>query len=224
MDTWSFLGTVVVTGLGGFDPAPALIGAAALGARTPRRHVLGFAGLLVGGTALLGMVLTALLGSQLAGVDWHKLLRGGATAAWIELAVGVGLLGYGAYRLRGAAAPEKERRRSPAGLYLTALGFVGIVVFDVPFEILNAAAGAQPVWQVIAGWVLWAVISQFPLVALALSVVVGRHGWLVRVMTGLRERYGAAAHLMLGVVLVLVGLFLAADAVRFLALGRFVIA
>ncbi|GAB2626688.1 hypothetical protein GCM10009696_35660 [Kocuria himachalensis] len=226
MDLWSFIGAAAATGLGGFDPGPALIGAAALGSGIPHRQVLGFGALLISGTAVCGIAMTALVGSRLSRVDWHALLRDGATAAWIEVAVGTGLLVYATHRLvRRHHRARTSTRRPPnaTGLYLTALGFVAIVVFDVPFEIFVTAAGDQPHWLVGAGWTLWALISQLPLTLLLLAIMAKRHTAMVRIVTAAQKRLGPLAHLLLGTALGLVGLFLTVDAVRFLAIGRFII-
>ena len=226
MDLWSFLGAAAATGLGGFDPGPALIGAAALGSGIPHRHVLGFGALLISGTAACGIGVTALIGSRLSRVDWHVLLRDGATAAWIELAVGAGLLGYAAHHLvrhRHDARGSTRRPPNVAGLYLTALGFIGIVVFDVPFEIFVTTAGSQPQWLVGTGWILWAAISQLPLALLLVAVLAKRHTAMVRLVTAAQQRLGPLTHRMLGIALGLVGLFLTADALRFLAIGRFLV-
>jgi hypothetical protein len=226
VDLWSFIGAAAATGLGGFDPGPALIGAAALGSGIPHRHVLGFGAVLISGTAISGIVVTALVGSRLSQVDWHALLRDGATAAWIELAVGVGLLVYATHRLvRRHHGARTSTRRPPnvTGLYLTALGFVAIVVFDVPFEIFVATAGDQPQWLVGAGWILWALISQLPLALLLVAIMAKRHTAMVRIVTAAQKRLGPLAHLLFGAALGLVGLFLTVDAVRFLAIGRFLI-
>ena len=226
MDLWSFMGAAAATGLGGFDPGPALIGAAALGSGVSPRQVLGFGAALISGTAVCGIVLTAVVGSRLSRVDWHALLRDGATAAWIELAVGVGLLVYAAIRLvRRHHGTRTSTRHLPnaTGLYLTALGFIGIVVFDVPFEIFVATAGDQPPWLVGTGWMLWALISQLPLALLLAAIMAKRHTPMVRIVTAAQERLAPLAHLLLGTALGLVGLFLVVDAVRFLALGRFLI-
>ena len=47
MNAGEYAGTVFVTALGGFDPAPMIIMAAALGAGVRRRHIMGASALLL---------------------------------------------------------------------------------------------------------------------------------------------------------------------------------
>ena len=78
MNTQEYALSVLLTALGGFDPAPMLILAAALGAGIRKRHIMGSAAVLLGGTAAWGMTLTLLVGPGLQRVNWGN---SSATAA-----------------------------------------------------------------------------------------------------------------------------------------------
>lgn len=229
MPVTEYLLTVLVTALGGFDPAPMLIMAAALGAGVRRRHVVGATAALLAGTAGWGAVLTMLAGPRLLSVPWHRALRYGTVAAWLELALGAALAGYVLFRVvrrirRGdGGAADREKPRAAWGLYLTAAVFVAIVIFDVPFDIHVAAAATQGPLLAGIGWVAWAVISQLPVAFLALLTLSGHQRGVARRMTAWWRSVSPYAWLAVTAALGLAALFLFADAGRMLLLGRFLI-
>ncbi len=98
MNTQEYALSVLLTALGGFDPAPMLIFAAALGAGIRKRHIMGSAGVLLGGTAAWGMTLTLLVGPGLQRVNWGELLRHGSISAGIELVLALAIGGYAVWR------------------------------------------------------------------------------------------------------------------------------
>lgn len=227
MPVTEYLLTVLATALGGFDPAPMLIMAAALGAGVRRRHVVGATVALLAGTAGWGAALTMLAGPRLLSVPWHRVLRYGAVAAWLELALGAALAGYVLFRvirrIRRGSGEEAEKPRAAWGLYLTAVAFVAIVIFDVPFDLHVAAAATQGPLLAGLGWVAWAVISQLPVTVLALLTLSGRQHGVARRMTAWWRAVSPYAWLAVTAALGLAASFLLADAGRMLLLGRFLI-
>lgn len=229
MPVSEYLLTVLATGLAGFDPAPMLIMAAALGAGVRRRHVVGATAALLAGTAGWGAALTMLAGPRLLSVPWHRVLRYGAVAAWLELALGVALAGYVLLRVirrirRGGGSREAaEKPRAAWGLYLTAMAFVAIVIFDVPFDLHVAAAATQGPLLAGLGWVAWAVISQVPVTVLALLALSGRQRGVARRMTAWWRTVSPYAWLAVTAAVGIAALFLLADAGRMLLLGRFLV-
>ncbi|RLZ02716.1 hypothetical protein CWC38_09660 [Kocuria tytonicola] len=228
MNVAEYAATVLATAAGGFDPAPMVIMAAALGAGLRRRHVVGASALLLGGTVLLGLGLTLLVGPVLQSVDWWGLVRHGAVAAWVELALGVAIGVFAAVRAvsrRRGTAPEEEKppARNAWALYVTALVFVGIVVFDPPFDIHVAVAAAQPLPVMVLGWVAWALISQIALTLLLLLTVLGRQERFSAVMQRAWARISPWVGVAVTVLLGLAALFLVLDAGRFLLLGHFLV-
>ena len=228
MNAGEYTGTVLATALGGFDPAPMVIMAAALGAGVRRRHIMGASALLLGGTAAWGVALTLLAGPRLQSVDWWALVRHGGTAAWVEVGLAVVVGGYALWRAvsrrrsRGEPTPEKPAA-SPWALYATSLVFVGIVVLDIPFDIHVAVAASQPLPRVVIGWVAWALLSQIALTALVLLTLLGRQE---RFSTVMRRTWAAVAPRITVVVTALLGLaslLMLLDAGLFLWAGRFLI-
>ena len=228
MNAGEYAGTVFVTALGGFDPAPMIIMAAALGAGVRRRHIMGASALLLGGTAAWGVALTLLVGPRLQRVDWWALVRHGSTAAWVEVGLAVALGGYALWRAvsrrraRGEPTPEKPAA-SPWALYTTSLVFVGIVVLDIPFDVHVAVAASQPLPRMVLGWVVWALLSQIALTALVLLTLLGRQE---RFSTVMRRTWAAVAPRITVVVTALLGLaslLMLLDAGLFLWAGRFLI-
>ncbi|MDR7373516.1 hypothetical protein J2X28_000472 [Kocuria rhizophila] len=225
MNAGEYTGTVLATALGGFDPAPMVIMAAALGAGVRRRHIMGASALLLGGTAAWGVALTLLAGPRLQSVDWWALVRHGGTAAWVEAGLAVVVGGYALWRAvsrrraRGEPTPEKPAA-SPWALYATSLVFVGIVVLDIPFDIHVAVAASQPLPRVVIGWVAWALLSQIALTALVLLTLLDRFS------TVMRRTWAAVAPRITVVVTALLGLaslLMLLDAGLFLWAGRFLI-
>ncbi|MCT1545548.1 hypothetical protein OG312_06030 [Kocuria rhizophila] len=226
MNAGEYAGTVFVTALGGFDPAPMIIMAAALGAGVRRRHIMGASALLLGGTAAWGVALTLLVGPRLQRVDWWALVRHGSTAAWVEVGLAVALGGYALWRAvsrrraRGEPTPEKPAA-SPWALYTTSLVFVGIVVLDIPFDVHVAVAASQPLPRMVLGWVVWALLSQIALTALVLLTLLGRQERFSAVM---RRAWAAVAPRISVVVTALLGLaslLMLLDAGLFLWAGQF---
>lgn len=173
-----FLTTAAATGLAGFDPAPMLIAAAALTGGVRRRHLFGFAAVLLGGTVLAGWTLSRTLGHAFGHLDWNRLLLGHRVSGVIELVAGLALAGYATYRIRAAlrgrpATAEPERARGVAGLYAVAATFAVIVIGDPAFPLFVGLSGDQPPRSGLLGWVIWALVSQFPLIVLLVAAAFG---------------------------------------------------
>ena len=234
-----FLAATVGLALGGFDPAPALIASIFLGTHSggsgdaagrddarARSAVLAFGAALIGGTAAWGILLTALFGPALSSVHWLHLLRLGAWAAGIEATAAVAVLAWAWWAWRRRARPREERRRpvrGPAGLMLVAVGFVAIVTTDVPFIVQIAMGSEQPGWLMVVGHVLWAAVSQLPLLVLCVAVAVGRHHAAARAVGKVWERVRPVTARVLPLAGAAVGLLMLADAADFFVTGQFLI-
>ncbi|MDO5645428.1 MAG: hypothetical protein Q4G21_07045 [Dermabacter sp.] len=236
----AFFASTVAAGLAGFDPASLLIGLGALASGRSRRAVLTFTALIVGGTAVWGVLLSSLLGPQIQALHHRHLASSGALAGGIELGLGVVVLGWGLWRLlrrngrRGkdsgadsardaqaspAAGGAASRSSHSAGLALIALGFVAVVVGDPAFDVQVVESARVSLAASIAGWMLWSVLSQLPLVILACAVAIGRYRRLATWMDATWRRLSPIVH-RLGTVLILAaGILLVADGLRRLLVG-----
>lgn len=233
MSPFQFTAAAAGLGIGGFDPAPALIAAVFMAARpsgtppairTVRRDVLWFGLLLIGGTAAWGIGLSRLLGERLAGVPWHGLLRAGGWAAGIELAVAVLGLCFAGYRwAHRSDPPQEEKARSRAGLMLVAVGFVALVTADMPFVITIGLSSHQPLWAVVPAFIMWAIISQVPLFILCVAVLFNKHR---RVSSVIGRAWGSLrrwVRIAVPIGIASASLLLLIDSARFFVLGHFLI-
>lgn len=235
MNELQFFGVASGLGIGGFDPAPALIAAVYMAARSSapgrgpakaRRDVLLFGAVLILGTALWGILLSRLLGEHLAEIPWHSLLRAGAWAAGAEVIVAAVGLGYAGYRWAHRNDPPEEKdqkNRSLTGLLVVALGFVALVTADVPFVVTIGLSSHHPPWIVVPAFIVWAIISQVPLFILCVAVLFNRHGrvaeWIGAAWSAARRWIRIAIPLAIAAVCVL----LLADAARYFLVGRFLV-
>lgn len=235
MNELQYFGVASGLGLGGFDPAPALIAGVYMATRssasgfTPgktRRDVLLFGSLLILGTALWGALLSSLFGERLAEVPWHSLLRAGAWAAGIEIALAVGGLVFAWFRWIHRADPPKDtenQNRSLAGLLVVALGFIALVTTDVPYVVMIGLSSHHPAWVVVPAFLSWAIISQVPLFILCVAVLFNRQSkvaqWIGKAWSAARRWVRTAIPLAIAVVCLL----LLADAAEFFLVGRFLV-
>lgn len=214
-------------GLAGIDPAGALIAIAALAAGARDRAVMAFGLVSILGTALVGSVLSLVLGAELAGVDWLALLPVGQTGAIVELILGVGLLGWALVRLtrRSVSAPKPRRARAgTAGLMVTGGLFAVSAVLDPTFVAVTVLAGRghSPVAVVLAQ-LLWVLVSQAPLVFLLVAIAVGGHQAAVDRFTRWWDRARPVLRTIITIALLLVGTTLVVDAAWWFTTGHFLL-
>lgn len=219
--------TALTLGLAGIDPAGLLLALGSLAAGARERTVLVFTAIVVTGTALLGTVLTLTLGQQLQRFDWTSLLPPDWLGATIEAILAVALLTWVVVRLRRPEArpprPDKRGRTGSAlvwGGFLFAASapldptFVGLVVLSGRGESVPAVALAH---------VTWIVVSQLPLVALAVAIMLRRHDRAVAWLRDLVPRVRPALARSGTATLALAGLMMATDAGWWFATGRFLL-
>lgn len=185
---WSYFGAMTLLGGLGFDPGPMLIsvGALSLGAR--RRTVVLFAAVLVLATTAWGVALTLVAGPAIRHVHWSALAES-PLGLGVAALVATALLAWGVLTLRrrattrGAAEdPGRARRETrtaariaagPLPLLLVALFFVAIVLSDPPFPAGVVLSSHRAVPEVVLGFLVWSLVSQSPVVLLAVALVAG---------------------------------------------------
>lgn len=221
------LAAALALGLAGIDPAGLLIALGALAAGTRERTVLAFTAVVVVGTALLGTVLTLTLGRQLQGFEWTSLVPPDWLGALLEAAIAVALLAWAVVRLRRPDArpprPEKQPRTGKA-LLVGGLLFAASAPLDPTFVGLVVLAGrGESVAAVALAHTTWIVVSQVPLVALAVAVVLRRHDRAVAWLRDLLPRARPVLARLGTVALVLAGAVMALDAGWWAVSGEFLL-
>ncbi|HET7736398.1 MAG TPA: hypothetical protein VFK52_10510 [Nocardioidaceae bacterium] len=219
--------TALALGLAGIDPTGLLLALGSLAAGARERTVLVFTAIVVTGTVLLGMALTLTFGQQLQHVDWSSLLPPDWLGATIEALLAAALLTWAVVRLRrpGARPPRPGRRgRTGTGLVWGGLLFAASAPLDPTFVGLVVLAGrGESALGTGLAHLTWIVVSQLPLVALAIAIMLRRHdrgvAWLRDLMPRVRpvlSRLGTAT-------LALAAFVMATDAAWWLVTGQFLL-
>lgn len=219
--------TAVALGVAGIDPAGLLLALGALAASGRERTVLIFTAIVVAGTALLGTALTLTLGQRLQYFDWASALPPDWLGATIEALLAVALLGWAALRIRRPEVrPPRPAKKGRTGTALLGGGvlFALSAPLDPTFVGLVVIAGrGEPVPAVVAAHATWIVVSQLPLVALAVAITLRRHD---RAVTWLRDLMPRArpflAHLGTAA-LAVAGAVMALDAAWWIVTGSFLL-
>jgi hypothetical protein len=91
--------TAFVLGLASLDVTGTLLATGAMGAGARNRALVAFGCVSILGTVAFGTALSLIVGPRIAGIDWEALLPHDPTedriAAYVEFALGVGLLVWG---------------------------------------------------------------------------------------------------------------------------------
>jgi hypothetical protein len=214
-------------GLAGVDPAGLLIALGALAAGARERTVLAFTTIVVVGTALLGTALSLTLGRRLQDFEWTSLLPPDWLGAVVEIVIAVALLAWAVVRLRrpDARPPRPEKRaRTGKALVLGAVLFAASAPLDPTFVglVVLAGRGESPAAVALAH-TTWIVVSQLPLVALAVAVLLRRHDRAVAWLRDLLPRARPVLARLGTFALVLAGAVMATDAGWWIVTGRFLL-
>jgi len=219
--------TALTLGLAGIDPAGLFVALGSLAAGARERTVLFFAAIVIVGTALLGTILTLTLGQQLQDFDWTSLLPPDWLGAMIEALLATALLGWAVMRVRkpGARPPKPGKGgRTGSGLIWGGILFAASASLDPTFVGLVVLAGRSDSVPAIGfAHITWIVVSQLPLVALAVAILLRRHE---RAVTWLRDLMPEARPVLarLGTAsLVIAGFVMAVDATWWLVTGQFLL-
>lgn len=219
--------TALTLGLAGIDPAGLLLALGSLAAGARERTVLIFTATVLAGTALLGTVLTLTLGQQLQDFDWTSLLPPDWLGATIEALLAAALVTWAVMRLRRPEArPPRPAKRGRTGTALVwgGLLFAASAPLDPTFVGLVVLAGrGDSVPATALAHVTWIGVSQLPLVALAVAIILRRHdravAWLRELVPRVRP---ALARVGTGT-LALAGLVMLTDAAWWLVTGHFLL-
>lgn len=221
---------LVALGLGvaGIDPAGALIAAASLAAGARDRHVAIFGVVALAGTIALGTILSLVLGPRLAEVDWSALIPADLTAAVIESVLALLLVSWGIIRTRRpttkAPKPRAQRSVGAASLFGAGALFALAAVLDPTFVSIVVIAGRDGgLMPVLAAHVVWALVSQLPLLLILVMMASRKHGAAVEWFQDLWSKAVPYVRHLGTVALLAVGAFLLADAIAWWLTGRFLV-
>ncbi|WP_020384994.1 hypothetical protein [Kribbella catacumbae] len=215
-------------GIAGLDPAGALIAVGALSIGARERDVMLYAVVSILGTAVLGTVLSLTVGQQLRTIRWASLLPPDRLAALFELLIAVGLSCWAVARVRRPGAhppkPPGGTRTGTAALLGLGILWAAAAVLDPTYVGLVVLAGRQEsIVTVAAAHLLWILISQVPLVLVAIAIARGRHERTVALFNHTWSRVRpVAAWLGTGALFLAAAVF-AADALWWFASERFLI-
>ena len=198
-------------GIGGLDPAGALMAVGALAAGARPRDVATFAVVVLLGSASFGVLATLTIGTRLHSLSLNALRPRGILGAGVELAVGVVLL---AWVWRRAHTRPRERTPAPrSGLILAGVGYAALSLTDPTFAGTVVLAGrGYSVPAVLVAFVLWSLVSQAPLTVLLAAVLTGAHEPAVRWFRLWWARVGPRVRTVVTVVLGVSGFALVIDA------------
>ena len=189
--------TAFALGLASLDLTGTLLALGALGAGAKDRALLAFGFVSIFGTLAFGTTLSLLIGPRIAAIDWAALLPHDPTedriAAFIEVLLGVGLVGWGILRaLRPSTAPPKPT--TPRGIGLLSLAAIGVpfalaAIFDPTFVSLVVIAGRSEHFpSILAAHSTWAFVSHAPLILLLVFALASDHGRVVSLFQNLWTR------------------------------------
>lgn len=223
------LGAALLIGLAGIDPTAALLAVAALVAGATTRALTAFGLTVMIGAPVFGALLSFTVAARLAAVDWRVLVPQGRIGAVLGLVVGIALLTTGIIRLvrrRPPPRPTTRPARRVGTLALVGAGaaYVGSLLIDPTFVAVTVLAGrSREPLVVIAMQLVWALLSQLPLLLLLLAVSrVGRQRAIDWFQSGW-ARLQPALRLLVTAALLLAGLLLVLDAGWWFASGHFLL-
>lgn len=219
--------TAVVLGVAGIDPAGLLLALGALAAGARERTVLIFTAIVIAGTAILGTFLTLTVGQRLQALDWASVLPPDWLGATIEALLAIALLGWAALRIRRPEArPPRPAKKGGTGGALLGGGvlFALSAPLDPTFVGLVVLAGrGDSVAAVASAHTAWIVVSQLPLVALAVAVLLRRHDRAVAWLRDFMPRARPFLAILGTAALALAGAVMALDATWWIVTGSFLL-
>lgn len=222
------LGAALLIGLAGLDPTAALLAVAALVAGATSRALTAFVLTVMIGVPVVGTVLSLTVAARLADLDWRVLVPQGRLGAVLGLVVGLALLITGIVRLvrHRRPRPSSPQARRVGTLAMVGAGavYVGSLLIDPTFVAVTVLAGrSRDPLVVVSMQLIWALLSQSPLLLLLLTV--GRFG-RQRAVEWFRAgwaRIQPALQLIVTAALLVAGLLLVTDAGWWFASDHFLL-
>jgi len=217
-----FLLTVLGLALAGIDPVAAFAAVAALTAGAHRRLVLIFSVIVLLLPMAIGTGLSLLLNAGTQAFEPPRINWDLPGWAILEVAVAIALIMWAVKR--GHRPHKRAQEQGPKAVGTAALlglaAFIGsTIALDPTFLGVAVLAGREPLWSIVVAQIAYSLISQSPLVIVAIATATGRHQAVVDVMIRFRERFGPVLRHGLTVVLLLLAAVLLADGATYLLSG-----
>lgn len=215
-------------GIAGLDPVGALIAIGALGRGARERHVMAYGVLMIVVTVALGIVLSMVVGTRIASIDWSFLNAEDRFWAVGEAIVGLLLLAWGTRRILRPPATDTGTgsRRGTSLVTLSGLGLLyGLgAILDPTFVALVVLAGRHgSLLDAGIAHLLWILISQMPLVIVLVTIVSGRHRTIIERLQSWWERARPVTSGIITAAVLLAGGLLLVDAGWWFVTGAFLI-
>lgn len=213
-------------GVAGFDPTIPLIALTSLLLGLPRRTIVAFVGTAVVGTWCYGVILSLTVGHLGVVTTTVDHLRHGPTRAILEgLTLVAGTCWLVVRWRRGPKLIGDEKPRANVlGAVLLALVLVVAWTADPGFIGGVLVAGrAHSLTDVLLGQALWLAIAMWPLAIVVAGLMIGSPDRLARAFEDWWDRIAPYRFAALNALIILSLLALAADALGYLAGGRYLV-
>lgn len=209
----------------GLDPIGALVIIPAVLSGTRRRVIALFPIFTVAATLVVGLLLGESIGFVL---DWlrNAFSMSDTTRGVLQLVVAVLLAVWVVKKLRTSEEPEAPKvRRSllstPLGLTLAGTGWGAASLTDPSFYALAAIASSEPLWLAGVMYLLWGTLSQAPLMVLMIALIAGRNSHQVQRAMDWAEKSMKPAQTVMTVLLGVLAVLLAANALTYFVGGAY---
>ncbi|HFI0424887.1 TPA: hypothetical protein ACGOWZ_001477 [Streptococcus suis] len=224
--------TVLGLGLAGIDPVGMLMLIAHLAAGGSKRQAILFAGLILSGTTLLGLILSTLLGSSLnklsdligeVGVAINQLPD--ASWIWIDIVLIALLIYWGIRRDNQKEYKEKQSEKKATSIWAGVVFMVFTAPTDPSFLAVLAISGHRNHFLLSLLYsTIWVLLSQAPLFLLTIAVIFNQHEKFVLEFTAFMDKYRPILNRGLtGLIYILAGVF-TLDLALYLLAGSWLLA
>ena len=185
------LAFIVSLGLAGIDPIGMMLLVTMQTAGLSKTKAYLYGGLVLFGTAILGFVLSSLLGRGLSDLASSINNFSNTVWVWIYLALILILTSWGIKRLSAKEQKEKEKdQESSKGVYGAAAFMIFTALTDPTFLAVLALSGqVNHLLLSVLYNLLWVFISQAPLFLLLLAIMFNKHHMFIDKFNTYYEKY-----------------------------------
>ena len=182
---------IVSLGFAGIDPVGMMLLITMQTAGLSKKKAFLYGGLVLFGTAILGFILSSLLGRGVSDLASSIDNFSNTVWVWINLALILILTVWGIKRLLAKEQKEKEKgQKSSKGVYTAAAFMTFTALTDPTFLAVLALSGqVNHLFLSVLYNLLWVLISQAPLFLLLLAIVFNKHHIFIDKFNAYYEKY-----------------------------------